>query len=504
MAWTAGVDRTTGALISASDWNSYLGVTGSLMYLKAGPTIDGPTTIAGAMGASAYPLTIQNTTTTGFEGIHFLDASGAHKLFITGYNSAVVGNNSFGAAAAGTVEISAPTAVYIGPYTANTLSLGTNGVVRATFDGTTGAFVVSGAASATYPVDVTATSNGNGRSMRITNTGNSTAYAAFQATGDTVTTLLASMSSGYSSPYTTKSVLQSNAANGLMIQNTNNGPIQFYVDATGATLAASIDAAGLVGIATATDSNFRLYVNDSIATTDGTTKVRMKSASATGYIGTYTNHPLVLRTNDTDRWSITSAGHFLAGADNTYDIGASGATRPRTGYFATALAVGTTPATGGAIRLTNADWITARNAANSNDINLLRLSSINIAEFTVHVIPTADNAIDLGGGNRWRDVYCARGAFNGSSRTLKRNISPLAAREALDAVLGTEIVRYQYNPMGEDDDHAERWHVGYIAEDAPDMLSPDHTSVTPQTTAAVAMAALQELDRRLSLVEARP
>jgi hypothetical protein len=36
------------------------------------------------------------------------------------------------------------------------------------------------------------------------------------------------------------------------------------------------------------------------------------------------------------RWKITT-GHWLAVTDNTYDIGASGATRPRTGYFGTSI-----------------------------------------------------------------------------------------------------------------------------------------------------------------------
>jgi hypothetical protein len=46
------------------------------------------------------------------------------------------------------------------------------------------------------------------------------------------------------------------------------------------------------------------------------------------------------RTNGgTTRWSIDSSGHLVAGADNTYDIGASGATRPRTGYFGTSIEV---------------------------------------------------------------------------------------------------------------------------------------------------------------------
>jgi hypothetical protein len=42
-------------------------------------------------------------------------------------------------------------------------------------------------------------------------------------------------------------------------------------------------------------------------------------------------------TSTTERWRITSAGHLIAGADNTYDLGAAGATRPRTGYFGTSV-----------------------------------------------------------------------------------------------------------------------------------------------------------------------
>ena len=42
----------------------------------------------------------------------------------------------------------------------------------------------------------------------------------------------------------------------------------------------------------------------------------------------------------TDRWFISSDGHLLGSTDNTYDVGASGATRPRSGYFGTSLNVG--------------------------------------------------------------------------------------------------------------------------------------------------------------------
>lgn len=41
-------------------------------------------------------------------------------------------------------------------------------------------------------------------------------------------------------------------------------------------------------------------------------------------------------------WKVVPNGHFVAQIDNTYDIGASGATRPRTGYFGTSVSVGST------------------------------------------------------------------------------------------------------------------------------------------------------------------
>lgn len=47
---------------------------------------------------------------------------------------------------------------------------------------------------------------------------------------------------------------------------------------------------------------------------------------------------LFFQTNAIDRWQVSTAGHFLAVTDNTLDIGASGATRPRTIYAGTSVA----------------------------------------------------------------------------------------------------------------------------------------------------------------------
>lgn len=79
------------------------------------------------------------------------------------------------------------------------------------------------------------------------------------------------------------------------------------------------------------------------------------------------------------RWQVTSAGHLIAGADNSYDLGASGATRPRSVYIAVSLNLGSNPAATGRLRLeNNAGGIKFRNAANSADVNVLEVGGTNI------------------------------------------------------------------------------------------------------------------------------
>lgn len=170
--------------------------------------------------------------------------------------------------------------------------------------------------------------------------------------------------------------------------------------------------------------------------------------------------------------------------DNTYDIGASGATRPRNVYVAGTVTGGTLASTGG---------ISANGAVSTTG-----------TVFCGGLTPTADNAVDIGTTtSRWRDVYCARGAFNGSSRALKRDITRIEPADALAAVRATEVVTFRYKPTGEHDAGADRWHVGYVAEDCPDLLAPDHATVTPQTTASVALAAIQALAAEVADLKAQ-
>lgn len=73
---------------------------------------------------------------------------------------------------------------------------------------------------------------------------------------------------------------------------------------------------------------------------------------------------LHFRTSNSDRWSINGSGHLIAVADNTYDIGASGANRPRAIYVATSGSFG------GAVSAGNTSgFATGRMLLNTPDSN---------------------------------------------------------------------------------------------------------------------------------------
>lgn len=56
-------------------------------------------------------------------------------------------------------------------------------------------------------------------------------------------------------------------------------------------------------------------------------------------VGTSGAAPVLFSTNNTARWRFTSAGIFQADADNTYDIGATGASRPRSIFVGTSIQI---------------------------------------------------------------------------------------------------------------------------------------------------------------------
>lgn len=83
------------------------------------------------------------------------------------------------------------------------------------------------------------------------------------------------------------------------------------------------------------------------------------------------------------------AANFLAGTDNTYDIGASGGSRPRTGYFGTTVVVGSATLAGGSLQLAQAAAIPA---GGSTSIGLRATSTTNFGVFFGSGAPTLSAA----------------------------------------------------------------------------------------------------------------
>lgn len=84
----------------------------------------------------------------------------------------------------------------------------------------------------------------------------------------------------------------------------------------------------------------------------------------TSALGTGTNRQLVFATAGLARWFVSTAGHLEAWSDNTYDIGASGANRPRNVYVAGSVVAGSQVFTGttvvGSLPTCNAGELAAR------------------------------------------------------------------------------------------------------------------------------------------------
>jgi len=89
--------------------------------------------------------------------------------------------------------------------------------------------------------------------------------------------------------------------------------------------------------------------------------------------GTGATRGLTFRMGGTNRWSISSSSHLLAVADNTYDIGASGANRPRNiyaggniqaaGFQVTGSGIAALGHNGSAITLGSGSWPTQLNGS---------------------------------------------------------------------------------------------------------------------------------------------
>ena len=102
------------------------------------------------------------------------------------------------------------------------------------------------------------------------------------------------------------------------------------------------DAANILAQRNGTNAQtFRVYQTFTDASNYGRVGISYDGVNAwrilTEQAGTGSNTNLDLGTNNASKWRINTSGHFIAIADNTNDIGASGTTRPRTIYVGTSI-----------------------------------------------------------------------------------------------------------------------------------------------------------------------
>ena len=64
------------------------------------------------------------------------------------------------------------------------------------------------------------------------------------------------------------------------------------------------------------------------------------------------------------------------------------------------------------------------------------------------------------------NIACTGAVYEGSSRSLKKNISPINTADALTVLNGLKAIKYTYR-----DDPAQELQLGFIAEDVPDLVS---------------------------------
>ena len=127
---------------------------------------------------------------------------------------------------------------------------------------------------------------------------------------------------------TVDTILRRDAANTLAMQN-GTSTQQFRVYGTSSSANANFER-----VEVGYNSGLGIY---GVLTNQGGT-----GAAQALYLGTVGNNNVAIVTNSTTRWIFNSSGSFLAATDNSWDIGASGANRPRNVYVANNITTGGT------------------------------------------------------------------------------------------------------------------------------------------------------------------
>jgi len=225
------------------------------------------------------------------------------------------------------------------------------------------------------------------------------------------------------------------------------------------TQAMTLVSSGNLLIGTASDAGNRLQVVDNTNISPSNSAAGQVRVEGSGFsfavaldssaANLYTNsslRALAFGTDETVRWSVAGNGHFLAGVDNTYDIGASGATRPRSVYVGTSVVTPT---------VTNSNTLDI--AATGANIIMFATNSVNrwYVGSTGHFFANSDNTLDIGasGANRPRDLFVARNATFGavgqlSVDTVANASLTIANNSATGSTIGTASLFFRHAVSG--------------------------------------------------------
>jgi len=144
-----------------------------------------------------------------------------------------------------------------------------------------------------------------------------------------------------------------------------------------------------------------------------------------------------------------------------------------------------------------------------------------------YLTPVVDNTTQIGASSaRYTIVYATTGAINTSSQEYKEGITPLSPERAMQAVRDTEAVTFDYvaptrgpewYDLPDDPEQAEavlqqrltaapleaaaRHQHGFVAEQADELFLVGEGQTSPGSSIGVLLAALQQLDHRVSQLE---
>ncbi len=223
----------------------------------------------------------------------------------------------------------------------------------------------------------------------------------------------------------------------------------------GANWVARTSGAGLVEINGGAANPFNWFANSGLTIGNTFAPTIVMTLSSTGNLNLY--------------------GNATWNADNTYDIGAAAATRPRTGYFGTGVYIGGNLPTTGTIRLPWQSTVYARNSANNLNVNLIRSAVLGGTVDGVEVGDASYRTDVVGGEVHFNSIGTTASAANAfvdstntnillrstSSLRYKNLIANLSLPDAQNIILNAQPIVYTSKSKA---DNPNTIYVGFAAE----------------------------------------